>query len=92
MGCIRFCASVLCSDLDAPTDTNLASVVVMSCCGVCSVHSVCCTPGYVLQHGDAILIEAYESLLRKHKHSAHFSLMREVADSQPPKTSGLMDR
>jgi hypothetical protein len=46
----------------------------------------------VLKHGDAVLFEAYESLLRKHKHSDHFSLLREVADSIPPTTMGLMDK
>ncbi len=37
-------------------------------------------------------IEAYESLLRKHKHSNHFALMKEVPDSEPPRTGELMDR
>jgi hypothetical protein len=49
-------------------------------------------PDYVLKHGDAVLFEAYESLLRKHKHSSHFSLLREVPDSTPPTTNGLMDK
>jgi hypothetical protein len=47
---------------------------------------------YVLQAGDAVLIEAYQSLARKHSLSEHFALLREVGDSQPPRTTGLMDR
>jgi hypothetical protein len=37
-------------------------------------------------------IEAYQSLLRKHKHSNHFALLREIPDSEPPRTTQLMDR
>jgi hypothetical protein len=40
----------------------------------------------------SLQIEAYQSLLRKHKHSNHFSLAREVPDSQPPRTTELMDQ
>jgi hypothetical protein len=50
------------------------------------------SPHYVLQHGDALMIEAYQSLVRKHKFSNHFSLVREVPDSAPPRTAQLMDR
>lgn len=37
-------------------------------------------------------MEAYQSLTQKHKHSSHFALLREVPDSQPPRTNQLMDR
>ncbi len=47
---------------------------------------------YVLKHGDSVLIEAYASLTRKHKYSNHFASLREVPDSQPPRTDGIMDR
>jgi hypothetical protein len=37
-------------------------------------------------------MEAYQNLTQKHKHSSHFALLREVPDSQPPRTNQLMDR
>jgi hypothetical protein len=77
-----------------PRSLVLLSRVCLECC-VPSVEpmwvtwlavlAVVPTPGY-------LQFEAYQNIIRKHKHSNHFALLREVPDSEPPRTTQLMDR
>jgi hypothetical protein len=67
-------------------------VCVAECVVVCVAECVAECVAVCVPHRGAAQIEAYQSLLRKHKHSNHFALLREVCDSEPPRTTELMDR